>query len=145
MRAVFILLVGALLLGGCSSRGIVSPSSLWSPPPLPSVPPPITVERHFGLPPPVFPQMERRKRIPGEVLLEVEIDENHRLSRWKLVRASTEGYARAVLATMSNKGRAPKVAPGVYSYCVVFTGPSKHLPRPGTTWIVFEADGPWSQ
>ena len=115
----------------------------WNPPPFPLSSPPVEVSRHFGLPPPRYPDEEKREGIYGEVLLEVVVDGNNRLTKWRVVRATTEGYARSVLATMSDKGEAPGVSAGVYLYSVVFNGENQEHDgsRPATLWVTTDGFG----
>lgn len=137
----------AVLLGGCaevsSTAAMETPALRWTPPDMPHSPPALPALRHFGLRPPFYPNEERSRGLCGEVLLEVIIGRNSELVSWRVVRTTTAGFAREVLATMSNRGRAPGVSPGVYSYSVVFHGDGKARAahRPGTLWIATDNFG----
>ncbi|MBK8477671.1 MAG: energy transducer TonB [Opitutaceae bacterium] len=143
MKAIVAVFIFSLVLPGYASGPSVLDEqqsvARWSPPPFPASPPPLEVKGHFGLPPPRYPYSEKRAGAYGEVLLEIVVDESHHLAAWKVLRATTEGFEKSVLATMSKKGRAAGVPAGVYLYSVVFDGDGRGLDRdqsrPATFWI----------
>lgn len=141
MKAILAVLIIGMVLVGCASGPVAHNekpvAAKWSPPPFPSSPAPIPAKGHFGLLIPRYPYPEKRDGIYGEVLLEVVVDENHHFAAWKVVRATTEGYAKSVLATMSTAGLAPGVPAGVYLYSVVFNGEGEGYDeaRPATFWV----------
>jgi outer membrane biosynthesis protein TonB len=147
MKTILVAFILTFLLTGCETSPSAPAKTAqlppWSLPPFPSTLPPLEVKRHFGLPPPHYPHEERRGGIRGEVLLAIVVDENQRLAKWTLVRATTEGFALSVLKTMSKQGRAPGVPPGEYLYSVVFNGDSQDIDttRPATFWITTELLG----
>lgn len=106
---------------------------------MPATPPPIAVQRHFGLNPPSYPPEERKRRLHGEVLLAVRIDEKQHLVEWRVARSTTKGFAQSVLMTMSKKGVAKGVAAGIYCYSVVFMADDNDASidqsRAGTLWV----------
>ncbi len=141
MRTILVALILSLVFAGCASGPSAHSekpvAAQWSPLPFPEAPPPIAVKDHFGLPPPRYPYAEKRDGIYGEVLLEGVVDETQHLASWEVVRTTTEGYANAVLATLSKEGKAPGVPAGVYLYSVVFNGDGQGFDasRPATFWV----------
>lgn len=141
MKSILVVFVLGLALAGCASGPSTHSekpvAAKWNPPPFPDSPAPIPAKGHFGLMIPRYPYAEKCDGIYGEVLLEVVVDENHHFAAWKVVRATTEGYAKSVLATMSTAGQAPGVPAGVYLYSLVFNGEGEGYDgaRPATFWI----------